>query len=219
MPNLSFQVEGAEPVPRAATPQLALKLRVANAEPDEAIHSIALQCQVHIEAPRRRYAAEEQTRLFDLFGPPADWSRTLRGLLWTQTQVNVRGFRGDTLVDLPVPCSTDFTLAATRYIAALDDGEVPLCLLFSGTVFYASPEGNLQIAQIPWDLEATYRLPARVWRELIDLYYPRTRWLTLREDVFDRLLQFKTRRGLPTWERTLDALLDQTEAETQRAAL
>jgi hypothetical protein len=215
VPNLSFQVEGAAPTPHAATPQLALKLRVANAEPDEAIHSIALQCQIHIEAPRRRYAAEEQDRLFDLFGPPGDWSRTLRGLLWTQTQVYVGGFRGDTRVDVPVPCSTDFTQAAAKYVAALDDGEVPLCLLFSGSIFYAAPEGNLQIAQIPWDLEATYRLPVQVWRELIDLYYPHTRWLTLREDVFDRLLHFKSRRGLPTWEQTLETLLAQ--AETRQA--
>lgn len=43
MPDLSFQVEGAEAVPYAAAPLLVLKLRVANANPEESLHSVALQ--------------------------------------------------------------------------------------------------------------------------------------------------------------------------------
>ena len=39
------------------------------------------------------------------------------------------------------------------------DGEIPLDLLFSGTVFYAGPGGALQINRISWNAEAAYRLP------------------------------------------------------------
>ena len=39
------------------------------------IHTIALRCQIQIEATRRRYTPEEQERLLDLFGGPTDGVR------------------------------------------------------------------------------------------------------------------------------------------------
>jgi len=49
--------------------------------------------------------------------------------------------------------------AATKYFYALQDGEVPLCFLFSGTIFYAGGRRRpLQIAQISWEKELDYRL-------------------------------------------------------------
>jgi hypothetical protein len=45
----------------------------------------------------------------------------------------------------------------------------------------------------------------------MDLYYPNSAWLCLRKDVFDRLSEYKSRHGLPTWEQTLEALLSETE--------
>lgn len=207
MPDLSFNVEGAEPVPYAATPLLALKLRVTNRDPDEQIQSILLQCQVQIEATRRRYGPGEQARLLDLFGEPERWGQTLRSTLWTHVNASVRPFTGSTLVDLPVPCTFDFNVAATKYFHALEAGEVPLCLLFSGTVFYHDDERGLQVAQIPWEKEARYRLPVAVWKQVVDYYYPNSAWLTLRRDVFDRLHEYKMRHGIPTWEQAMERLL------------
>ena len=66
---------------------------------------------------------------------------------------------------------------------------------------------GLQVAQIPWDKDANYRLPVRLWKEMMDLYYPNTAWIALRRDVFDRLYEFKSRHGLPTWEQTLERML------------
>ena len=107
--------------------------------PNEAIHTIALRCQIQIEVTRRRYSPGEQERLLDLFGQPDRWSQTLRNLLWTHATVVVPGFSGpNTVVDLQVPCTFDFNVAATKYFAGLTDGEIPLNMLFSGTVFYAS---------------------------------------------------------------------------------
>ena len=45
------------------------------------------------------------------------------------------GFTGQHRVELPVPCTYDFEVAAAKYLHALDDGEIPLLFLFSGTVF------------------------------------------------------------------------------------
>jgi hypothetical protein len=58
------------------------------------------------------------------------------------------------------PCSHDFHLAATRCFDALTDGEIPLAVLFCGTIFQEPDEGRLQVARIPWQKEATFRLPA-----------------------------------------------------------
>jgi hypothetical protein len=133
--------------------------------------------------------------------------------LWTQVSVLVPSFTGVGAAELPVPCSYDFCLAATRYFAALEDGDIPLCFLFSGTIFYRTEQMVLQVAQISWEKEASYRLPAATWRELMDLYYPNSAWLCLRQDVFDRLNEYRRRQGLPTWEQVMERLL--TTAEVQ----
>jgi hypothetical protein len=107
-----------------------------------------------------------------------------------------------------VACTFDFNVAATKYFAGLDDGEVPLNLMFSGTIFYEPGNNGLQIEQVPWDREAKYRLPVRVWKEMMDIYYPNIAWLCLRRDVFDKLAQYKMDRGIPTWEGAMEKLLN-----------
>jgi hypothetical protein len=212
VPDLRFQVEDVVPTPNAASPQLSFKLRITNAEP-EPIHSIALRAQVQVEPVRRRYSSEEQQKLKTLFGEPEQWSKSLLPLLWANVNVNVGAFTGSTLIDLPVPCTFDFNVAMTKYIYGLDGGELPTSLLFSGTVFHAG-QMALQIAQIPWDREASYRVPVRVWKEMMDLYYPNGAWIQLRRDVFERLYDFKSHNGLPTWEQTVERMLDLAEVKS-----
>ena len=216
MPKLDFQVVAAEPLPFTAAPLLIFKLRITHAAANQttvaSIHSIALRCQIRIEPARRRYGVQEQERLRDLFGEPARWGQTLRSTLWTHTNVTVPPFTDQIVVDLPVPCTFDFNVAAAKYFYALEDGVVPLCLLFSGTVFYEAEDGALQVAQIPWEKEATFELPVQVWKEMMDHYYPNSVWLCLRKDVFDRLYQYKSRHSLPTWEQALESLLPAMES-------
>jgi hypothetical protein len=211
VPDLSFQIEGAEAVPYAAAPLLSFKLRLANADAGEQIQTVALRCQIQIESTKRQYTAEEKGRLRDLFGEPERWGHTLRAMLWTHASVIVTPFAGETVVELPVPCTFDFNVAAAKYFAGLEGGEVPLNLMFSGTVFYETSDRGLQVEQIPWDREAHYRLPVSVWNEMMDHYYPNGAWLRLRRDVFDRLHDYKMSRGIPTWEQALDSLLKNEE--------
>ena len=86
-------------------------------------------------------------------------------MLWTHASAVVPPFTGGTVVDLPVPCTYDFNLAATKYFDALEEGDIPLCFLFSGTIFYEAADGGLQVTQIPWEKEAYFRLPAATGRD------------------------------------------------------
>jgi Family of unknown function (DUF6084) len=212
MPDLQFNIESAKSVPFAAVPMLAFRLQVAASSVNGAIHSIALHAQIQIETPRRRYSAAEQERLADLFGEPERWGRTLRPMLWTHANVTVPAFSDSIAVDLRVPCSFDFNLAATKYFYGLSDGDIPLIFLFSGSCFYAGANGGLEVAPIPWSKETRFRLPASVWREIMEGYYPNAAWLRIRQDVFDRLYQYKSQAGVATWEEALERLLEPVHA-------
>lgn len=215
MPELNFQIDGAEPQRFAASPHLLFKLRVTEAATPAAqptpIHTVVLRCQVRIEPARRRYNAAEKERLFDLFGTPERWGQTLRPLLWIHVGAVVPPFLGSQTLDLPVPCSFDFSLAATKYFDALEEDGMPLCFLFSGTIFHQTADEVLQVAQISWEKEAFFRLPAATWRGMMDLYYPNSAWLCLRKDVFDALHHYRSRRGFSTWEQALERLLAAAE--------
>jgi hypothetical protein len=209
VPDLRFEVETVQATPNAAAPLLTFKVRATDAE-KMPIHSIALRVQVQIEPTRRRYTADEQEHLKELFGEPERWSKSLHSLLWTNATVNVPSFDGSLVFDVGVPCTFDFNVAVTKYIYGLDAGEIHTTLLFSGTVFHAGRMG-LQVAQIPWDRDASYRLPVQVWKEMMDLYYPHTAWLCLQRDVFEKLQKFKAQHGIPTWEQALERMIELTE--------
>ena len=207
MPDLTFWIEEAVAVPFAATPTLAFKLRIENADPSEKIHTVALRCQIQIDVTRRRYTQEEQGGMRDLFGEPDRWSQTLRPLLWTHANIVVPGFHGSTLANVLVPCTFDFNVAATKYFEGLNEGEIPLHVMFSGTVFYADADDVLQVVPISWEQETRFKLPLKVWRDMMDSYYPNSVWLNLRRDVFERLYHYKRQHGIPTWEQALERVL------------
>jgi Family of unknown function (DUF6084) len=207
VPDLQLSIEGSEVVQYAAVPLLAFKVRIANQPSSEIIHTLALRAQIQIEVARRKYDANERARLQDLFGEPSRWGQTLRTMLWTHASVVVPRFTGRVTTEIPVPCTFDFNVAATKYFHGVTGGDVPLCFQFSGTVFYESENEGLQVAPISWDKEAKYRLPVRVWKDLMDTYYPNSAWLSLHRDAFEKLYQFKVREGIPTWEEALERAL------------
>jgi Family of unknown function (DUF6084) len=207
MPDLRLTIEGADLVQYAAAPLLAFKLRIANHPSEQTIHTVALRAQIQIEATRRKYDANEQARLLDLFGEPDRWGQTLRSMLWTHASVVVPRFTGSALADIVVPCTFDFNVAATKYFHGVASGDLPLCFQFSGTVFYQGENETLQVAPISWDKEAKYRLPVKVWKDLMEVYYPNSAWLALQRDTFEKLYQFKVREGIPTWEEALERAL------------
>lgn len=213
MIELDFKVLAAQSAQYAATPTLLFKLAIQQRGLSIPIQSISLQCQVRIDTKQRIYRPEEQERLTDLFGESHRWSQTLQNMLWTLASVNVHAFEKEIEVDLPVACTFDFNIAATKYFHGLIDGEAPLQLLFSGSVFYRDEEGNLAMDLVSWNEEARYRLPVIVWQEMMELYYPNRNWLCVNRQIFDALYEYKRRNGYLGFEEAITSLLpDATKA-------
>jgi hypothetical protein len=203
--ELVFDCVGAHADKYAVAPSMSLTLRIAEAS-GQKVEAIALRCQIRIEPTRRHYTDAEAERLNDLFGETQRWADTLRPLQFTTVSVMVPGFTGSVDLDLPVMLSYDLEIGSTRYFAGLEGGEIPLLLLFSGTVF-TTVDGRMQAQQVPWSKEASYRLPVSLWREAIDMHFPNSAWIRMSLQTLDELQRFKTRQALPTWDATLAALL------------
>jgi len=205
MADLIFGCTGATAERYAATPTVTFSLTITERS-GVRVHAIALRGQIRIEPHRRRYSAAEAQRLHDLFGDPSRWAETVKPIQLATVTTMVPAFTAVTEVDLPVPCSYDLEVASARYLQGLDDGTIPLLLLFSGTVFVATEEGY-SVELVPWSAEASYRMPVRVWRDLVDMHFPGRAWLSCSRDTLDALSAFKAQRALPTWDATLAALM------------
>jgi Family of unknown function (DUF6084) len=204
MSELSMSVLGASVEQYAATPQLKLRVRITESTGIR-IYAIALRAQVQIEPQRRKYLPGESDRLIELFGTPARYGDTLKPLLWMHAAQTVLAFTDETEFDIPVPCSYDFEVAAHKYLAALEDGEIPINLLFSGTVFVQA-EDSIANEFVPWNCEARFRLPVATWRAAMDAFFPNSAWLRLSRDAFDELYRYKVAQGLPTWDKVIARL-------------
>ena len=207
MTELVFDCIGASADKFAVVPAMSLSLRISETS-GQRVDAIALRCQIRIEPARRRYSAAEAERLQDLFGETQRWADTLRPVQFANVSIMVPGFTGSTELDLPIPLTYDMEIGATRYFAGLDDGEVPLLLLFSGTIF-GTADGRLSVQLVPWSKEASYRLPVAVWREAIDAHFPNAAWIRLSTHTMEELQRYKAQRALPTWESAVLALLEQ----------
>lgn len=205
MSKLAFTILDARIEPYAIVPTLIFRLQIAEGT-GEQIHAIALRCQIQVEPRRRHYSPVEESQLLELFGEPDRWGDTLRTLLWTHATLMVPGFQDKIAIDLPITCTYDFEVVAAKYLEALQGGEVSLNFLFSGTIFTRGLLG-FSVEQIPWEKEATYHLPVRLWRELMDRYFPGSAWIRLSRESFDALYRFKGRHALPTWDDAVESLL------------
>jgi Family of unknown function (DUF6084) len=207
MAELAFDCIDVRSDRYGAGPTLIFRLRVAETT-GERVHAIALRCQLRIEPQKRRYLPDEAVRLNDLFGDTSRWADTLKPLQFANVSVMVPSFTGSVEIDVAVPCTYDLDIASTSYFHALEEGEIPLVLLFSGTVFTKGQAG-FSVAQVPWHKEAGYRLPVSEWRLMMDRFFPDSGWLRVSRSTLEALGAFKNARALPTWERAISALLDE----------
>jgi Family of unknown function (DUF6084) len=210
--DLAFTVTGARPEPFAAAPQLAVRMRVTEAS-GTPVYAIALRAQVQIEPQRRRYGVGESDRLSELFGGPERYGDTLKNLLWTHVATTVVAFEHDAEFDLVIPCSYDFEVAAHKYLSALENGEIPIVVQLTGTIFVRG-EGGVAAELVPWTCEARYRLPVATWRATMDAFFPNSAWIRIDRDAFEELYRFKRDGGYPTWEAAIARLC--ARAETAR---
>ncbi|MEO7294340.1 MAG: DUF6084 family protein [Ginsengibacter sp.] len=216
MPDLKFEIISSHVKQYAAIPTLVFNLQITNDAENEEVYAAALKCQIIIEAVKRRYNEETKDRLYELFGDAARWHETLRTTFWQIVTVPVPRFIGKAVVEINVPCSEDQGLAAGKYFYAVRDDTVPLAFLFSGTLFYKDPEGNLQITLVPWEKEAFCKMPAALWQEMMDTHYPNSRWLQIRKDIYERLVRYKALNKFHTLEECLESILDEALKETEK---
>ncbi len=149
----------------------------------------------------------EAAGLLDLFGPRERWADTQRTFLWQHTAAMVQGFTGTAEVALPLACTYDFEVAASKYLHALADGAVRLQFLFSGTIFTPGASG-FSVQQVPWDCEDDYDMPVAVWRDLMAAHYPDSGFVRLRHDTVAALAAYKSARGLLDLDAAVESLLD-----------
>jgi hypothetical protein len=210
MAELTFGCKEARAARHTATPTLSFPLTITEST-GVTVHAIALRCQIRIEPQRRRYSAGEAQRLSDLFGDTSRWADTVKPIQLATVSVMVPGFTSVTETEFQVPCTYDLEVASARYLQALDDGSVPLLLLFSGTVFIANGD-RFSVELIPWSSEVSCRMPVRAWQDVVDEHFPGSAWLRCTRETLDALSAFKASRALPTWDATLSALLAEAGA-------
>ncbi len=118
----------------------------------------------------------------------------------------VQGFTGVTEISLPLECTYDFEVAASKYLHALRDGAVPLLFLFSGTVFVPGERG-FSVRQVSWECEAQHEMPVAVWNDLVRIHYPSAGWVRLGHDTVSALAAYKSARGMLDFDDAVTTLL------------
>ena len=204
-PTPDFEILAAEPVERAAAPTLRFRIRITDTS-ERPVYTVALTALITIEPAKRRYAEAERERLIELFGEPERWRSTAESFRWTQADMLVPRFSGDTEFDLNVPCTYDHEIAAAKYLSGLAEGKAPLRFHFNGTVFYEAGDGRLQLLQIPWDCSVRFEMPVEAWRSMIAEHYPLRRWIALGPEQVERLARIRVERGLPSFDAVIDEL-------------
>ncbi len=210
-PTPEFEVVGVEPVERAAAPTLRFRVR-ANDPSGRRVYMIALSTLITVEPVKRTYDPQTRERLVELFGEPERWATTTTNFRWIQTDVVVPAFTGSTEFDLPIVCTYDLEVAASKYFHGLANGNAPLRFHFNGTVFYEGVDGAMQLLPIPWDCTIRYPMPVEAWKTTIAAHYPYRGWIALHTETIERLARLKAERGLPTFDACVSELLEDLEA-------
>ncbi len=210
LPSPQFAIAGVEPEPNAATPLLRFAVDVTDPS-DREIYTIAVTAQIQIDADRRSYDPETRERLRDLFGEKERLPATAGALRIGRVDTLVPSFTGAGRFTIALPVSADLELAASRYLASLPGGAVPLTFIFNGSILYCGEDDRLQVTLVPWSCSARYRLPVSTWEELIRRRYAGSGFVRLQADTLELLRRRLVERGLPTFDAAIAAALRESE--------
>ena len=207
MSALAVTVLDAVPSAQTAAPGIVFRLRLENILSCR-IHALGLRCHVQIDPRTRKHSPDEQSRLYELFGSAQQWERALRPVTWAHASTVVPSFDRQIEIDLPVACTYDLEVASAKYLHAIRTGYVPLTFAFSGTSFSLTDRSSLTIQPVPWDVEASFRMPSTVWRAAMDQFFPGGGWLRLKRDTIDRLQAFRGQQAMLSWDEAIGLLLN-----------
>ena len=216
-PEVTFEVLGVAHEPFAAQPTLRFELSVF--EPtDRPIYAISLTAQINFDPARRPYSNETKADLYELFGAPERWPSTTRSFLWTHATTIVHSFRGAITFGLEVPCTADLEMVASRYVSALPDGEVPLTMHFTGRIMYEGPNRQVQVLHLPWNTQASYKMPVSAWQNMINHHHGESGFIALHNDTLTDLKNYKRQHGLHSFDAVVLDMLKHAPADADGAA-
>lgn len=194
--KLQFTAREAVAERRSAAP--AIRLRVDVLAPGVKIEALLLRARVQIEPWRRAYDANEKELLREL--------SAAQPLQWIDVAVTVNAFSEQTTFEIPMSCTYDMQVAATKYLTAIDGGAIPVRVFFNGTAFSAA-ESGFSAAMLSWDSDCEAFVPIDVWHEAMDACFAGQAWLRVDRSVFDALARYRVHRGFADWDQALEHLL------------
>lgn len=196
MSTLAFELLGAAAESNPAMPALRLRVRLRAA--GEPVDALALRVRVQIEPWRRRYTDAERELLADLSATTA--------LQWGEAAVMLGRFENETEFEVPLLCTYDLQVAASKYFTALEGGAVPVRLFFNGTIFRGAPNG-FTVEMLPWDLECAGEIPVATWQQAMDACFSGQGWIRIDRDAFDALRRYRASHNFPDWTATIQSLV------------
>ena len=219
MADLTFDCIGAQAERYAVMPTITLSAadqrdqraadrrdRAALPDPDRAV-TAALH-------GRRGRAAARPLRRHGALGRHAEAACSSR-----TSSTMVTSFTGSTEVDSRSTSATTWRSATTGTSPSLESGEIPLLLLFSGTVF-SIVDGRLQVQQVPWQQGSGLPAPGERLAGSDRRALPEQRVDHDEQADARRAAALQDPRALPTWDATVTALLaeaaDATGADERR---
>ena len=205
MTALAFNVVDAAVERYSASPAIRLRLRVG-AQDGDRIDAIALRARVQIEPAGRTYTAGEEARLREIFGERERWVHSVRPLQWTETSIMVGSFSRETTFEISLACTYDLNVAGGKFISALDAGDIPLRLFFTGTLFRGSASG-FNVEMLPWNLECTTRLSMQLWYDAMNSAFPDQAWIRVDRSTFEALRSYRADHSFSNWEEAFSVLL------------
>ncbi len=213
MTTLAFDTVDALVERYAAAPSIRLRIRVRS-DGEDAIDAVALRVRVQIEPFGRGYRNGEEHRLTEVFGERSRWAQAVRPLQWAENSVMVGGFTRETTFDVTLPCSYDLNVASGKFLSALEEGDIPLRLFFSGTIFRGSERG-FTVEMLPWSSECTARLSLQLWQEAMDTAFAGDAWIRVDRSTFNELRRYRAANSFYTWEDTFAHLLTRQAGEVR----
>jgi hypothetical protein len=173
-------------------------MKVGVRAPDSVLKALVLRARVQIEPWKRTYdsAAQELLRELSVTQP----------LQWAEAALAIASFAEETTFELPIPCTYDMQVAATKYLTALDGGAIPVRIFFNGTAFRGAQDG-FSAEMLSWDSECDALVPVEVWQGAMDACFGDQAWLRVDRGVFDALSRYRVRHALNDWEKTFEHLL------------
>ncbi|MDV3244109.1 MAG: DUF6084 family protein [Nitrososphaerales archaeon] len=97
--------------------------------------------------------------------------------------------------------------------------EIPFKLVFYGSVIYQAPDSStiyfFPFPQLP-PKEAEFKVPATLWKSLMQNNYGEARWVSVKQGTFEKLNKYMETNRLANFDEALSNLLDEASKSSSQ---